>query len=67
MPYVNCRILEGVLDEDQKTELAEQITEAFARVVGEPVRRLTWVVIDDLSTGHLTIGGRPVTASTAPV
>jgi 4-oxalocrotonate tautomerase len=67
MPYVNCRIMEGVLDEDQKTELAEQITEAFARVVGEPVRRLTWVVIDDLSTGHLTIGGRPVTAPTAPV
>ena len=60
MPYVNCRIMEGVLDEDQKAELAEQITEAFARVVGEPVRRLTWVVIDDLSTGHLTIGGRPV-------
>jgi 4-oxalocrotonate tautomerase len=67
MPYVNCRIMEGVLDEDQKAELAEQITEAFARVVGEPVRRLTWVVIDDLSTGHLTIGGRPVTAPAAPV
>ena len=67
MPYVNCRIMEGVLDEDQKAELAEQITEAFARVVGEPVRRLTWVVIDDLSTGHLTIGGRPVNAPTAPV
>jgi 4-oxalocrotonate tautomerase len=67
MPYVNCRIMEGVLDEDQKAELAEQITEAFARVVGEPVRRLTWVVIDDLSTGHLTIGGRPVTAPIAPV
>jgi len=67
MPYVNCRIMEGVLDEDQKAELAEQITEAFARVVGEPVRRLTWVVIDDLSTGHLTIGGRPVTAPPAPV
>ena len=67
MPYVNCRIMEGVLDEDQKTELAEQITEAFARVVGEPVRRLTWVVIDDLSTGHLTIGGRPVSAPAVPV
>jgi 4-oxalocrotonate tautomerase len=67
MPYVNCRIMEGVLDEDQKAELAEQITEAFARVVGEPVRRLTWVVIDDLSTGHLTIGGRPVTAPPVPV
>ncbi|MCW2985135.1 MAG: hypothetical protein JWR63_2705, partial [Conexibacter sp.] len=50
-----------VLDEDQKAEIAERITETFASVVGEPVRGLTWVVIDDMSSGHLTIGGRPVT------
>jgi 4-oxalocrotonate tautomerase len=61
MPYINCRVMEGVLDEDQKAEIAERITETFASVVGEPVRGLTWVVIDDLSSGHLTIGGRPVT------
>jgi len=30
-------------------------------VVGEPVRGLTWVVIDDMSSGNLTIGGRPIT------
>ncbi|MDX6688257.1 MAG: 4-oxalocrotonate tautomerase [Baekduia sp.] len=61
MPYINCRVMEGVLDEDQKAEIAEQITETFASVVGEPVRGLTWVVIDDMSSGHLTIGGRPIT------
>jgi hypothetical protein len=43
MPYINCRVMEGVLSEDQKVELAEQITETFASVVGEPVRGLTWV------------------------
>jgi 4-oxalocrotonate tautomerase len=61
MPYINCRVMEGVLDDDQKAEIAERITETFAAVVGEPVRGLTWVVIDDLSSGHLTIGGRPIT------
>jgi 4-oxalocrotonate tautomerase len=61
MPYINCRVMEGVLDEDQKAEIAERITETFASVVGEPVRGVTWVVIDDLSSGHLTIAGRPVT------
>ena len=30
-------------------------------MVGEPVRGLTWVVIDDMASGQLTIGGRPVT------
>jgi 4-oxalocrotonate tautomerase len=61
MPYINCRVMEGVLTDDQKADIAERITETFASVVGEPVRGLTWVVIDDLSSGHLTIGGRPVT------
>jgi 4-oxalocrotonate tautomerase len=61
VPYINCRVMEGVLDEDQKAEIAERITETFASVVGEPVRGLTWVVIDDISSGQLTIGGRPIT------
>ena len=61
MPYINCRVMEGVLSDDQKSEIAESITETFASVVGEPVRGLTWVVIDDMSSGHLTIGGRPIT------
>jgi 4-oxalocrotonate tautomerase len=61
MPYINCRVMEGVLSEDQKAEIAERITETFASVVGEPVRGLTWVIIDDISSGQLTIAGRPVT------
>jgi 4-oxalocrotonate tautomerase len=63
MPYINCRVMEGVLTEDQKTEIAERITETFASVVGEPVRGLTWVVIDDMASGQLTIGGRPITTA----
>ena len=63
MPYINCRVMEGVLDDDQKAEIAERITETFADVVGEPVRGLTWVVIDDMTSGHLTIGGRPITTA----
>jgi 4-oxalocrotonate tautomerase len=53
--------MEGVLSDDQKADIAEQITETIATVVGEPVRGLTWVVIDDMTSGELTIGGRPVT------
>jgi 4-oxalocrotonate tautomerase len=61
MPYINCRVMEDVLSDDQKAELAAGITETFVSVCGEPVRGLTWVVIDDLSSGHLTIGGRSIT------
>jgi 4-oxalocrotonate tautomerase len=61
MPYINCRVMEGVLSDDQKAEIAESVTETFVAVLGEPVRGLTWVVIDDMSSGQLTIGGRPIT------
>jgi 4-oxalocrotonate tautomerase len=61
MPYINCRVMENVLTDDQKAEIAEQFTETIATVVGEPIRGLTWVVIDDIASGKLTIGGRPVT------
>jgi 4-oxalocrotonate tautomerase len=61
MPYINCRVMEGVLSDDQKAEIAESITETFVSVAGEPIRGLTWVVIDDIASDHLTIGGRPIT------
>jgi 4-oxalocrotonate tautomerase len=61
MPYINCRVMEGVLSDEQKAEIAEQITETFASVAGEAVRGLTWVVIDDMASGGFTIAGRPVT------
>jgi 4-oxalocrotonate tautomerase len=53
--------MEGVLSDDQKADIAEQFTETIVSVVGEPVRGLTWVVIDDIATGELTVGGRPIT------
>jgi 4-oxalocrotonate tautomerase len=61
MPYINCRVMEDVLSDDQKAEIAEQFTETIVSVVGEPVRGMTWVVIDDIASGKLTVGGRPVT------
>ena len=42
MPYINCRVMEGVLSRDQKAELAAGITETFVSVYGEPIRGLTW-------------------------
>jgi 4-oxalocrotonate tautomerase len=61
VPYINCRVIEGVFSDDQKAEIAERITETFVAVGGEPIRGLTCVVIDDISSGELTIGGRPIT------
>jgi 4-oxalocrotonate tautomerase len=61
MPVVNVRVMENVLTPDQKTEMAKQMTETCASVIGEPARELTWVIVDDIASGSLSIGGGPIT------
>jgi 4-oxalocrotonate tautomerase len=61
MPVVNVKVMENVLTLDQKAEIAKQMTETVASVVGEPVRELTWVIVDDIASGALSIGGNQIT------
>jgi phenylpyruvate tautomerase PptA (4-oxalocrotonate tautomerase family) len=61
MPVVNVRVMENVLSLEQKNEIAEQFTETLVSVIGEPVRELSWVIVDDIGSGALTIAGKPVT------
>ena len=61
MPVVNVRLMENVLSSAQKQEIAEQFTETLVSVIGEPVRELTWVIVDDIRSGQLSIGAKPIT------
>ncbi|MCW3048788.1 MAG: 4-oxalocrotonate tautomerase [Solirubrobacterales bacterium] len=61
MPVVNLRAMENVLSLEQKNEIAEQFTDTLASVIGEPVRELTWVIVDDIASGALTIAGQSIT------
>jgi 4-oxalocrotonate tautomerase len=61
MPLINVKVMEKVLTADQKQEVAARFTDAFADVVGEPTRPLTWVIIEDIPSGQLVIGGDSVT------
>ncbi|MEA2124046.1 MAG: 4-oxalocrotonate tautomerase [Solirubrobacteraceae bacterium] len=61
MPIIDVKVMEQVLSAEQKQTIAEGITQVFEDVVGEPVRPVTWVVIQDVTSGQWTMGGRPVT------
>lgn len=61
MPIIDVKVMEKVLTADQKQAIAEGITDVFAGVVGEPARQVTWVVIQDVTSGQWTMGGQPVT------
>jgi 4-oxalocrotonate tautomerase len=61
MPYIDVKVIEGVLSTDQKQAIARGITDVFAEAVGEPARGVTWIVIQDVASGQWTMGGNAVT------
>jgi 4-oxalocrotonate tautomerase len=61
MPFIEVKVMEGVLSTEQKQAIAAGVTDVFAEAVGEPARGLTWVVIQDVSSGQWTMGGKAVT------
>jgi 4-oxalocrotonate tautomerase len=63
MPIIDVKVMEKVLTADQKQTIAQGITDVFADVVGEPARAVTWVVIQDVTSGQWTMGGQPVTTA----
>jgi 4-oxalocrotonate tautomerase len=61
MPFIDVKVMEGVLSAGQKQAIAEGFTDVFAKAVGEPARGVTWVVIQDVASGQWTMGGNTIT------
>ena len=60
MPFIDVKVMEGVLTNEQKQAIARGVTDVCAEAVGEPARAVTWVVIQDVASGQWTMGGNPV-------
>ncbi len=61
MPLAQLKGLNGYLTLDQKQELIKKVTDAIVSVEGEGLRRVTWVIIEDVNSGEWGVGGEPVT------
>jgi 4-oxalocrotonate tautomerase len=61
MPLINVKLIERVFTDAQKHEIAAKLTDAMVSVEGENMRRVTWVVIEDVRSGDWAIGGKPLT------
>ena len=61
MPLVNVKFLEGTLSDSQKRELIEKLTDVIVSVEGEVVRKVTWVMLEEVKSGDLGVGGKPLT------
>ena len=61
MPFVNIKLIEGVLSDSQKQEIITKVTDAMVDIEGENLRPVTWVVLEEVKSGDQGIGGKGLT------
>ena len=57
MPFVNVKVIEGVFTSGQKQAIVERLTDAMVAIEGEAMRGVTWVVVEEVTSGDWGIGG----------
>jgi 4-oxalocrotonate tautomerase len=63
MPLINVKLIEGVFNESQKKLMVTKLTDAMVAIEGDAMRQVTWVVIDEVKSGHWALGGKQLTAA----
>jgi 4-oxalocrotonate tautomerase len=61
MPFINVKLIEGVFDSEQKSQIVERLTDAMVEIEGENMRGVTWVVVEEVRSGDWGIGGQALT------
>ena len=57
MPLIQIKVFEDELSQEQAKDLINKITDAVTEVTSEKLRDVTWVVINEVRSGHWEIGG----------
>jgi 4-oxalocrotonate tautomerase len=57
MPFIQVKVFEDELSQEQSKALINKITLAVTEVTSEKLRDMTWVVIDEVKSGHWGVGG----------
>jgi 4-oxalocrotonate tautomerase len=52
MPLVNVKLIEGVFDAEQRQRIVRDLTEAMVAIEGENMRPVTWVIVEEVSSGE---------------
>ncbi len=61
MPLINVKAIEGVFSDAQKQEIISKLTDALVTIGGENLRRVTWVIVEDVKSGDWGMAGNAVT------
>ena len=57
MPLINVKLIEGVFSDAQKREMIAKLTDTMVAIEGEALRPVTWVMIEEVKSGHWGVGG----------
>ena len=63
MPLINVKVIENVFSDEQKNQMVEKLTEAMVSIEGENMRGVTWVIVEEVRSGHWGIGGGALTTA----
>jgi 4-oxalocrotonate tautomerase len=61
MPLINVKLIENVFTPEQKREMVKRLTDTMVEIEGENMRPVTWVLVEELTSGDWGIGGNPLT------
>jgi 4-oxalocrotonate tautomerase len=65
MPLIQVKLIEEVFTPAQKKEIITKLTDAMVSIEGEHLRPVTWVIIEEVRSGNLGIGGQAMTTEAA--
>ena len=57
MPLIQVKVFEDELSQEQSRDLINKITDAVTEVTSKKLRDVTWVIIDEVKSGHWGVGG----------
>jgi 4-oxalocrotonate tautomerase len=63
VPLINVKLIQGVFSPDQKREIIHRLTDTMVSIEGEAMRGVTWVLIEEVTSGDWGIGGQPLTTA----
>ena len=59
MPLIRVKLIEGGVTPAKKHELIRKLTDAFVKVIGEDIRAIPWVIIEEVKNGDWEMVGEP--------
>jgi 4-oxalocrotonate tautomerase len=57
MPLIEVKVFEDELKPEQTKDLIRRITDAVTTVTSEKLRDVTWVIVNEVKSGHWGVGG----------